>query len=702
MRHGRRQVRRGTQLAKENPAPKNIDEIAYHRALCAMHLDDFKQAAEEFEQFRRKWADAVEATDSIYRQAYCLYRLKEYDRSLSLCREVAKRPTSSVTTPALELAAENLFLKGNYTDAAKTLQPLLEKAEDKVRSARLTLRIGQCRYYAGDYKQAIDTLKPLAGSEALGKTPDIWEGILLLGDSQLKADQPEAAVATLKKYLTRDTKKQSEARFKLALAQIDARKRDDARETLAELVKADDNNPWVRRGRLQYAQLLYDQDKLKPAAEQLETLLKTDPDKELEAPAMYLAAYIDMQQEQYATAAERFGKLAESYPDFERTPEARFQRGVCLRNEKKFDDARKALEGYLKDHPKGEHATRARYLVGVCLASQDKHKEAIKVFADLAADRDTVSDAVLYKLAWSSREVKDTKTAKAAYRSLLKDYSKGPFATHARAELAGMLYVEKEYAEAADLLEKAVALEDTPEDILPVSLYRLGSCYEKLGKPDKAAEVLDAFMKRFTDHELAPSALYKAAVAMLTEEQSDKAADVLQTLLKRYEKHDLATPALMKLGEARAAAGKYDDAYKTYVSFIKKYPKYDMLYFAQFGAGWAAENRKQYDTAREWYKKVIQSHNGETAARAQFQVGQCYLKEGKYEPAVGELLKVEIVYDYPKWSARALYEAGMTFERDKKYTQARKQYERCVKLFPKSTPAELSAKRLEALKKAGY
>ncbi len=696
------------ELLKSKDKPDNVDEIVYHRAMCAMEMDEYKSAAGEFEEFRKRWPDAAEATDSMYRQAYCLYRLKEYTDSIELCRKVARKGDGPVAIPAVELAGENLFLLEQYDQAAETfsgLHKMLERtdvqASDKRRNL-IKLRIGQCHYYGEDYKATIESLGWLSDLDKDEKTPQLREGLLLLGDAQLKADKHDDAIKTLKTYLDRNPANKNEARFKLALAQIGNKKTDDARKTLDELTDNGGENPWVLRGRLQYAQLLYDAEKLSDAGKQLQALLEADADKELRAPALYLMGWVDMRQERHALAAKRFGELVEKHPEHPQASDARFQKGEALHRNKSWDAAQDALQEYLKKHPSGEHATRARYLVGVCLAERDKHAEAMKIFASLAGDRNTTSPNVLYKLAWSARELKDPNTAKASYRNLLKDYPDAKLAVHARSELAGMLYVDKKYEEAAELLKPVVADDKTPESILPVAIYRLGSSYARLGKDKEAGETLAAFAKRFTEHRLAPSGLYRAATAKLELGKPDEAEKLLATLLERYGKHDLAVPALLKLGDARAASNDFAKAYATYTDFIKKYPKYDRLYFAQFGAGWSAQNLDKFDAARGWYKKVVDGHNGPTAARAQFQTGECYFAEKQFETAAAELLKVDIVYDYPKWSARALYEAGIAFENAKQFAQARKQYLDLRKRFPKSTPAEMAAKRLAALAKAGY
>ena len=103
------------------------------------------------------------------------------------------------------------------------------------------------------------------------------------------------------------------------------------------------------------------------------------------------------------------------------------------------------------------------------------------------------------------------------------------------------------------------------------------------------------------------------------------------------------------------------------------------------------------DDDKSIHTAVEELHNGPTAARAKFQIGETYFAEGKYERAARELIAVDAVYAYPEWSARALLEAGRAFEAAKQNDMARKQYEACIKKFPKSKSAEVAAERLKTL-----
>jgi TolA-binding protein len=97
------------------------------------------------------------------------------------------------------------------------------------------------------------------------------------------------------------------------------------------------------------------------------------------------------------------------------------------------------------------------------------------------------------------------------------------------------------------------------------------------------------------------------------------------------------------------------------------------------------------------YEQVVQRHQGETAARAQFQIGECLFAMKRLDEAVRELLKVDILYAYPQWSAAALYEAGRCFQEMGDPTNARKQFEQVRTDHSQTRWAQLAAQRLDEL-----
>jgi len=116
------------------------------------------------------------------------------------------------------------------------------------------------------------------------------------------------------------------------------------------------------------------------------------------------------------------------------------------------------------------------------------------------------------------------------------------------------------------------------------------------------------------------------------------------------------------------------------------------------GRCYAAEGR--FDQARSWYEKATHSPGespSETAAMAQWMIGETYLHQEKYAQARREYLRTEVVYtDYPQWQARGLLQAGKCLENERQWRDAARLYARILKEYGTTTSAHDATERLQA------
>jgi TolA-binding protein len=421
----------------------------------------------------------------------------------------------------------------------------------------------------------------------------------------------------------------------------------------------------------------------------------------LKAPADYLLAWVDWENRKLDEAVGRFAAVVKNYPDHALAADAMFQRGACLQDGGKFPEAYQQFADFVKKHPRHTLVTDAQYRMAVSLSRQDKFDEAIKGFEKLAANKDNVTENLLYELAWARRGAKQNDPAIKTYQQLLAAYPDGRLAPSARHELGELLYVGEKYAEALKLLEQVVKDDKAPDRTRMVSAYRLAWCHAKQDQHEQAAAAFADFAGKYDDKALSPSSFYQAGESYARVDKHTEAATQFDKLIGKYPKHELAAVAQLKLGEVYAAAGDYAKSQSAYEAYLKNNPKGKYGYLAQFGIGWSFENRQKPEDARRWYAQVVEGHNGPTAARAQFQIGETYFAQKQYQRAARELLKVDIVYAYPQWSARALYEAGRSFEQVGEKEQARRQYQQCLKKFKDQPVAGLARKALENLDRQG-
>lgn len=476
-----------------------------------------------------------------------------------------------------------------------------------------------------------------------------------------------------------------------------------ATRNFSEAASGPGDSPWTARAQFESGQLAYKHQPpdLAKAAAQLGKVLTFNGGKapeELAAAATYLLGWVDFDQKHYADAAAKWKQVVSAYPKNPLAPDASFQQGAALKEAGQDEASLAALKQYVATYPDGKYAARAKQLAAACLTTLKRDAEAKALLEPLAQAKDP-GDTVLYDLAWAQRNTKDIPAATETYRRLLQECPTSELAPAARTELGEFLYNDKKYDEAARLLAAAIDDKSARPQTVSAAAYRLGWCYEKLARTDLAAEAFRKFLaapQGATD-EMIVSAMYQSSVADASAAKFDEAQKSLKNLLAKYPSSPQAPIALLKLGDVQSDASDFPSALKTFTDYIARYPKEALVYRAYFGAGWSLENLKRYAEARDAFTKAINLNNGETAAQAQFQIGETYLEEGKFELATGALVGVEDVYNYPTWSARALLEAGKAYEQLKQADQAKQFYSRVIAKYKDLPEAKAAADRLKAL-----
>jgi tetratricopeptide (TPR) repeat protein len=119
-----------------------------------------------------------------------------------------------------------------------------------------------------------------------------------------------------------------------------------------------------------------------------------------------------------------------------------------------------------------------------------------------------------------------------------------------------------------------------------------------------------------------------------------------------------------------------------------------------FALGQARMGAGRMEEARQSFQAVIEARKGgELAARAQLLRGEAYFQEDRLREALREFLRVDILYDAPRWQAAALLEAGKVYERLDQWADAAETYNRLVARFPDDPDAASARARGEAARR---
>ncbi len=689
-------------IAAMPKAPEAEFDLAY----CELRLGHDAVALQRLEAFRAKYPRSIHAGETLFYEASALYGLGQFAKSVEFCEAVQKLGQSSVRRDAAMLEGESLLMLGDYAKADAIFAPLEQSEASDEERLRLRFRRGQCAYFSGDYAAAETRLAEVSRSAAKGD-PNLGEAEFLLGDAQLRQGKDAEAEATLKDYIAAaktngQNAKLEEALFKLATAQERLKENDPAAATLRTVMDAagtaDLKSPWAQRAWFESGQLAFQRGDAAAASQAIEKVLAAKPDAAIAAPALYLLARIEISEGKTDEAAARLAELSRDYPRDSLSEDAAFVRGIALKNAQHPDDAAKQFSAYLQAYPTGKYVTQARHERAVALTVVNNpaaSAEAIRMLSDLANGSGR-SDTVLYDLAWAYRRAGDEAQTEATYSTLLKDYPDGAVDRGARGVGADSV-CKKRYSEAAELLKTAMSDARALPHLHGVAMYWSAACAARLGNDARAAKLFDAFASANPKAPLTPDALGEAGVAYANLQKFDVAEQRQRRVISDFPGTDAATLAAVRLGEAQNQAGDYAGAAEIFTKWLADHSRDPLMPRARFGLGWSLENRGKTAAAREQYVQVVAADNGESGARAQFQIGETWFAEKQYETAAKELLKVDILYNAPQWAARALYEAGRSFETLRQPERARQQFAACVSKYKDSDVAPLAKKRLEAL-----
>ncbi len=257
---------------------------------------------------------------------------------------------------------------------------------------------------------------------------------------------------------------------------------------------------------------------------------------------------------------------------------------------------------------------------------------------------------------------------------------KDKFMIFQKVSAGGDLVLQDKYAEAAALLESALA----EEPGLPQALLVLSTCYRELGRGGEAKSMLDLVLRSDPEN---LQALVALANILLDEGRDD---DVLALCHRALSIDERNTQALQIVGEIHMGRHDYDQALPYFEKSVEVQSKVDRSRFnlaacliglklydraeplllevigssprwplASFNLGLLYEEQGRLEAARAAYAREIAAYPGEFKAR--FNLGKLLFKLGDRGDSLAEMR--EVVRIVPKLAEGHLFLArGLLFE----------------------------------------
>jgi TolA-binding protein len=680
-----------------------LPEMMYELGIAQGKNGENEAAIETLRSFSRQFNGHTLAHQALLAAASFAQNSDDQNLASRLADEAADGLDGDAAYEARFLSAESAYQQDDFQTSARLFARLDEDIPSNHRLGdTVQYRLGMSLRQIGELQESQLVLRNLFNTNEVSE--DFRAGLLALGDMAYSDMDWEAATNWLGRYVALGTDSPSwdAAALRLGLALKQDGERRAAQEIFTQIIDAEGIDSGHSRAHYELGLVLLELEELDQAAGAFKEAAALG-DEEVAGYALRQLAQLAREEGNDAEAADYFARAADS-SNGELAGVSSLEQARALLTSGSYENALQVLSELSENSEQADIRVKSHALSVIAIARLGEYKEAVdasemfmrrpEVLEDL---EDQMAASVLYERGRSLAAMKDVESAIESFSMMVDRYPEDRLVPHARLELAVLEMGEGQYEEAAmyceDLLRET---EDIDTAVADQASYRLGVCARELGEHNRAIDVLHALATREPLDRMSASASLLAGESNLHLGKLSE-AQMFFEIASDYDDDSIRPVAMLRLGEVFGGLQYWTRAEETYAEFLGSYQDDERAYLAQFGSAWAKENLNRHDEAIEEYRTVVAQHDGETAARAQFQIGECLFAQNKHEEAVRELMRVDLVYAYPKWSAAALYEAGRCFEELDRTGDAISQYSDVVERFGDTDWAAMSERRLERL-----
>lgn len=670
-------------LAAPSADEELLQQAVQGKVQAALQMKDYAAIDRETTAFEKRFPKSPLRNDVRRMLARSLVERKEHQRAVALLESlVAAVPAGGVGQQDLEnryLLAVGYEGMKRYNDALAALLPVVDNAKGPLKfDAQLTQ--GSLLIALKRYAEAIAPLEAF-----LAERPS--------GDVEVKA------------------------RGELAICYARTKQIDKAKKCYADLIAKHAEHALIAPTTERLAEAAFDADDAAWAAELSKRLAAAGGSAEYEFKGKLQLGWSQFKAGKSAEAAATFDELLKKNPPEAIAAEAAFVRGRILQVLGQ-DEAALAMYNLVIERCPASQQRCDALLAAARL--QEKLKQpaaAAATYQRLAKDypRFAKLDAAVYEWAWAMQEVGKPEDAAGLFERLHKEHPQSRFWADATCRLAQQALDAKDYERAGALVDEVLAVKPAAEGgklagqpDAKVRQYAMRLRGEiAVAKTDwsKVREAYEALVEQYPDSQRRLLAEYWVAESYYRQGDYPAAVARFEQLAERMKENREPWMAVIRLRQAQSLAqqGQWADAQAIAAKIEKDFPNFAQQYEVDYLLGRCLANQAEFDAARKAYHKAIYSAAGaktETAAMAQWMIGETFFHQKNYKEALQEYLRLEILYAFPTWQAAALLQAGKCRERLGEAQEAAKLYRKVVKSYPTTSFAKDAASELARLEPA--
>lgn len=416
---------------------------------------------------------------------------------------------------------------------------------------------------------------------------------------------------------------------------------------------------------------------------------------------------------------QAFDLLMTRFADNDMTANAALRQAESLAKEGRLDEARKVLRKALeqvKDWPNRHYALALLARLTVKAGSRASQKTAARLLEEAietAESHETEAplDAYLYDLAWLHMDLGEPAKGQSAFRRIHLNYPNSRYWADATFRVAQSYFDQGKYDLASELLQeletsrqrKGIDGQILVTDGLIVHVHYLQAMVAvKQTNWEQVEEHCNDVCREDPDHALRWNAEYWKAEALYRRGNYVSASTAFRAVVERTEGRlePWVAMAHLRLAQSVAQRQQWEEALTIAQRAQKLFKDFHQDYELDYLMGRALAQDARFEEARASYQRVIDSPTGrqtETAAMAQWMIGETYFHQEKYALAANAYHRTETLFAFPQWQAAALLQAGKCHEHLRQESDAISVYRQLIREYAGHSLAEQAEKRLDRL-----
>ena len=682
----------------------------FYRGEALRTLGREAQAAEAYDGIIQRWGQTDYADDAFQARIQIAFDVRDGQLIEALVAEFTKQHGDSPLLPmAMHLGARSALRDERFEKADALFSYLVndvhasEGSDSGLKLANLYY-LALCKLARQDYDRCLavfDELEAISSSEQ-----PLTSGVYAArGSAMMGLGRHAEAVTQFEQYLEEEPEGTEAARAQsqmvLALAELQRHERVTAEHQ--KLIKQYPASDLIDTTTLSLAESAFQRNDFRVAEKYFQYLADHGQSPMAREQGLAGLGWSQLRQERETDAAKSFDQFRQEFPESNLSGDAEFVVAQARERQDDWDAALAAYEKVIEHHPDSRHHAQALFSAARACETLGRVDQALTLLEQLAQTHPNYTDldAAWYQRAWLLRDAGRERDADAAFAKIYETFRGSEYWSDATYRLAEGANRGGEPQAAQSLLQELIKNGDD-ERVLCHGLYLSGQIATEQQNWAKVVLQMQRVVDAHGSSALAMNAEYWVAEAYFRLRQYPQALerfDALQPKLATAEKEWVAMVPLRR-AQLNANAKRWQEAAEIAATMRENYPEFRQMFEVDYVLGRCLTSQARFAEARETLSRVVEHEVGrktETAARAQWMIGETYFHQKQFDEAIRAYHRVEALYAYPIWQSLSLLQAGKCHEQLAQYDACSRLYGQVLREYPDTPAAKDAANRLQQL-----